>query len=423
MIPVMYQADQIQSMINELDRILRRTGRWRLWNFFIQLHDQYQMLERVRTFLLMQQRSARIPELAPIAPPALMRPLPPPHLHLNSVKLEVAALIAQRDTLREEVKFLSAIAQTTDPKTPPSSLTSAPTLTSELTLAPDTRQVEQLSALHDRTDFLLSSMDSSLQMAFTSMQKNVEVYQTTLHQGLDRMHNLGYQGEVLLSALINHLAQQMGRELAANPANPTGNPTGNPTSNPTANLTANPTTNPTNHPTSNPTINPTINPETNSTSNPTATLPETIEESKTRPSDARSQRQTPMDLLSPETVRSTPKTELSPSPQPETAVRFSPETTLVDREMTLDTLFGNPFDEASSKMSSEISSEISNDIFSDTFGNAFGDTLGDFGGGSFDSGLDSAHLDSEVNDGITDDITLEEMNALFADIPSLKSQI
>ena len=417
MIPVMYQADQIQSMINELDRVLHRTGRWRLWNFFIQIHDQHQMLERVRTFLLMQQRSDRTPAPAPTPPP--MRPLPPPHLHPDSVKLEVAALIAQRDTLREEVKFLSAIAQTTDPKTPPSSLTSAPTLTSELTLAPDTRQVEQLSALHDRTDFLLSSMDSSLQMAFTSMQKNVEVYQTTLHQGLDRMHNLGYQGEVLLSALINHLAQQMGRELAANPANPTGNPTGNPTSNPTANLTANPTTNPTNHPTSNPTINPTINPETNSTSNPTATLPETIEESKTRPSDARSQRQTPMDLLSPETVRSTPKTELSPSPQPETAVRFSPETTLVDREMTLDTLFGNPFDEASSKMSSE----ISNDVFSDTFGNAFGDTLGDFGGSSFDSGLDSAHLDSEVNDGITDDITLEEMNALFADIPSLKSQI
>ena len=386
----MYQADQIQSMINELDRVLRRTGRWRLWNLFTQLHDQHQMLDRVRTFLLMQQRSDHTPELAPISPPALMRPLPPPHLHPDSVKLEVAALIAQRDALREEVKFLSAIAQTTDPKTPPSSSTSTPTLAQ--TSALDPRQIEQLSALHDRTDFLLSSMDSSLQMAFTSMQKNVEVYQTTLHQGLDRMHNLGYQGEVLFSALINHLAQQMGRELAANPAN-----------------SANPTTNPTTNPAGNPASNP--------ASNPTAALPETIEESKTRPSDARSQRQTSMDRPSSKTVRSTP--EPSPLPQSETAVRFSPETALGDREMTLDTLFGNPLDKASNKTSDE----TSNDIFSNTFGDTFGDTLEDFGGSLFNSGPDSArntaHLSSEVND----DITLEEMNALFADIPSLKSQI
>ena len=392
MIPVMYQADQIQSMINELDRVLRRTGRWKLWNLFTQLYDQHQMLDRVRTFLLMQQRSDRTPELALISPPPLMRPLPPPHLHPDSVKLEVAALIAQRDTLREEVKFLSAIAQTTGPKTPASSSTSAPTPTP----APDTHQIEQLSALHDRTDFLLSSMDSSLQMAFTSMQKNVEVYQTNLHQGLDRMHNLGYQGEVLFSALINHLAQQMGRELAANPAN-----------------SANPTTNPT----ANPITSPTTNPITNPVINPTAALPETVEEPKAHPSDARSQRQMPLDSLSPETVRSTPKTELSSLPQSETAVRFSPEMTLVDREMTLDTLFGSQFDEASSKTSSE----TSDDIFSDTFSNAFGDTLGDFGRSLFDSSLDSArstaHLGSEVND----DITLEEMNALFADIPSLKS--
>ena len=396
MIPVMYQADQIQSMINELDRVLHRTGRWRLWNFFIQIHDQHQMLERVRTFLLMQQRSDRTPAPAPTPPP--MRPLPPPHLHPDSVKLEVAALIAQRDTLREEVKFLSAIAQTTNPKTPAPTSTPAPS-TSVPTSATETRQIEQLNALHDRTDFLLSSMDSSLQMAFTSMQKNVEVYQTTLHQGLDRMHNLGYQGEVLFSALINHLAQQMGRELAANPANLTGNPTGNPTTNSTGNPTTNSTGNP--------------------ITSPTAALPEMAPGPETRPSDVRSEKQTPMDVLSPKTARSTSETESSPSPQSEPAVRFSPETALSDREMTLDTLFGNPFDEDSSKTSSE----TSNNIFSDTFSHAFGDTLEDFGGNLFDSGLESArstaHLGSEVND----DITLEEMNALFADIPSLKSPI
>ena len=323
----MYQADQIQSMINELDRVLRHTGRWRFWTLFTQLHDQRQMLDRVRSFLLMQQRSdhrTASPELSPIAPPpapALIRPLPPPHLHPDSVKLEVAALTAQRDALREEVKFLSALTQPSDPKTPPL----APHLD------PDTRQIEQLNALHDRTDFLLSSMDSSLQLAFSSMQKNVEVYQTTLHQGLDRMHNLGYQGEVLFSALINHLAQQMGRELAANP---------------TANLMAKFTT---------------AFPDPTQTPFSASTPPETPKTSETRPPEA----------------RSTPETEPTAEPRPETAVRFSLETAVGDREMTLDTLFGNPFDETSS------------DIFGETF---------------------------EVND----DITLEEMNDLFADVPSLK---
>ena len=383
----MYQADQIQSMINELDRVLRRTGRWRLWTLFTQLHDQRQMLERVRNFLLMQQRSDRTatPELAPIAPQALMRPLPPPHLHPDSVKLEVAALMAQRDALREEVKFLSALAQTPDPKTSASNSALAPTLVP--TLAPDTRQIEQLSALHDRTDFLLSSMDSSLQMAFTSMQKNVEVYQTTLHQGLDRMHNLGYQGEVLFSALINHLAQQMGRELAANPVNSVTNPA----------------------------TNPATNPVTNSAINLTTAFPNYSTAQDVPPIHR------PLDSSTPKPTRSTPATEPSPSPQPETAVRFSPETALGDREMTLDTLFGSPFDETSNEMSNEMSDKTSSDIFGETFGDTLNDAFGDFGGSSSDSGLDFARTNAPLGSEVNNDITLEEMNALFADIPSLKS--
>ena len=74
-------------------------------------------------------------------------------------------------------------------------------------------ELARLQSIRDRTDFLLTSMDSSLQLAFGSMQKNVEVYQTTLHTGLDRMHHLGYQGEVLFSTLVNRLAQQVGREM------------------------------------------------------------------------------------------------------------------------------------------------------------------------------------------------------------------
>lgn len=387
----MYQADPIQSMINELDRVLHRTGRWRLWNLFTQLYDQRQMLERVRSFLLMQQRSdhrTATPELSLIAPypaPALIRPLPPPHLHPDSVKLEVAALIAQRDALREEVKFLSALTQTSDQKIPPLAPPSAP----------DTRQIEQLSALHDRTDFLLSSMDSSLQLAFSSMQKNVDVYQTTLHQGLDRMHNLGYQGEVLFSALINHLAQQMGRELAANP-----------TTNSTTALPDNlrSVVDRRAVPQDAPSITPIQSPFSTLTAEAT---PETLKTAGTLPISVRSNPQTHIDPSTPKKQRLIPETKPAAEPRLETAVRFSPETAIGDREMTLDTLFGNPF------------GNTSNNSLGDTSGNL----LEDFGGSSSDSVLKNSLISSDANSNfeVNDDITLEEMNTLFTDIPSLRS--
>ena len=399
----MYQADPIQSMINELDRVLHRTGRWRLWNLFTQLYDQRQMLERVRSFLLMQQRSdhrTAPPELSPIAPypaPALIRPLPPPHLHPDSVKLEVAALIAQRDALREEVKFLSVLTQTSDQKIP---LLAPPS-------APDTRQIEQLSALHDRTDFLLSSMDSSLQLAFNSMQKNVEVYQTTLHQGLDRMHNLGYQGEVLFSALINHLAQQMGRELAANPT--------------TNSTTALPDDlwsilDRSAVPQDAPSITPIQSPFSTLTAEAT---PETLKTAETLPTSVRSNPQTHMDPSTPKKQRLIPETKPAAEPRPETAVRFSPETAISDREMTLDTLFGNPFGNPFDNTSNDSLSNTFDDSLSDTLGNL----LGDFGGSSSDSVLKDSLISSDANSNfeVSDDITLEEMNTLFTDIPSLRS--
>ena len=403
----MYQADPIQSMINELDRVLHRTGRWRLWNLFTQLYDQRQMLERVRSFLLMQQRSdhrTATPELSLIAPypaPALIRPLPPPHLHPDSVKLEVAALIAQRDALREEVKFLSVLTQTSDQKIPPLAPPSAP----------DTRQIEQLSALHDRTDFLLSSMDSSLQLAFSSMQKNVDVYQTTLHQGLDRMHNLGYQGEVLFSALINHLAQQMGRELAANP---TTNSTTNSTTALPDNLRS--VVDRRAVPQDAPSITPIQSPFSTLTAEAT---PETLKTAGTLPISVRSNPQTHIDPSTPKKQRLIPETKPAAEHRPETAVRFSPETAIGDREMTLDTLFGNPFGNPFDN--------TSNDSLSNTFDDSFNDTLGnllkDFGGSSSDSVLEDSLISSDANSNfeVSDDITLEEMNTLFTDIPSLRS--
>ncbi len=307
-----YQADQIQSILHDLDRTLRKTGHWRLWNLFTRLSQQRQMLERVRDFLMMEVSSTRSKPFNPprrSQPPSasLGHPVPPPHLHPETIKLELVALTAQRDALREEVKFLEqrkALSVT------------------------DTSQVEHLKALSDRTDFLLSSMDSSLQLAFNSMQKNVEVYQTSLHQGLDRMHSLGYQGEVLVSALVNQLAQQLERELGSQaiPATP----------------------------------------------------------------------QTQTTITSLELTSLGLEMANMATPLPETAVRFSADSPVLDLDITLDNLFG----------------DSDSDSDSDSDGNS----------GS-NSGSNSNHgtTNSTENNSAYDDITLEEMNQLFANVPALRS--
>lgn len=85
-------------------------------------------------------------------------------------------------------------------------------LAAELTYHP---QLEQIQALQMRSDQMLVNLDATLQVVFESLQQNIQVYQDSLAQGVDRMHSLGQQSEVLFAALVNQLAQQLGREASS----------------------------------------------------------------------------------------------------------------------------------------------------------------------------------------------------------------
>ena len=147
--------------------------------------------------------------------------------------------------------------------------------------------------------------------------------------------------------------------------------------------------------------------------------PETLKTAGTLPTSVRSNPQTPMDPSTPKKQRLIPETKPAADPRLETAVRFSPETAIGDREMTLDTLFGNPFGNPFDNTSNDSLSNTFDDSLSDTLGNL----LGDFGGSSSDSVLKDSLISSDANSNfeVSDDITLEEMNTLFTDIPSLRS--
>lgn len=77
------------------------------------------------------------------------------------------------------------------------------------------QRLEQMRRLQAQSDRLLMTLDSTLSVVFEALQRNLQSYQESLSQGLDRMHNLGQQGEVMFTALVNHLAEQLGREASS----------------------------------------------------------------------------------------------------------------------------------------------------------------------------------------------------------------
>ncbi|HEY9749086.1 MAG TPA: hypothetical protein V6C63_10425, partial [Allocoleopsis sp.] len=77
------------------------------------------------------------------------------------------------------------------------------------------QRLEQLQMLQARSDQLLMNLDSTLGVVFEALQRNVQSYQESLSGGLERMHDLGQQGEVMFTALVSHLAQQLGREASS----------------------------------------------------------------------------------------------------------------------------------------------------------------------------------------------------------------
>ncbi|MGC9524254.1 MAG: hypothetical protein ACP5D7_01800 [Limnospira sp.] len=70
-------------------------------------------------------------------------------------------------------------------------------------------RLEQMRMLQAQSDHLLMTLDSSLSVIFEALQSNLQTYHESLSQNLEKMHGLGKQGEVIFSAWINHLTQQL----------------------------------------------------------------------------------------------------------------------------------------------------------------------------------------------------------------------
>ncbi|NJO49837.1 MAG: hypothetical protein HC840_10780, partial [Leptolyngbyaceae cyanobacterium RM2_2_4] len=84
------------------------------------------------------------------------------------------------------------------------------TESSQSLLTPAER-LKQLQMIQTQSDQLILKLDTTLRVVFDSLQDSVKSYQESLGQGLDRMHSLGQQGEAMFAALMNRLAEELGR--------------------------------------------------------------------------------------------------------------------------------------------------------------------------------------------------------------------
>ncbi len=77
------------------------------------------------------------------------------------------------------------------------------------------QRLAYLQQIQAQTDDLIRNLDLSLRAVFDALQQSVYSYQDSLNQGLNKMHSLGQQGEMMFSTLVNHLAQRMNQEALA----------------------------------------------------------------------------------------------------------------------------------------------------------------------------------------------------------------
>ena len=91
------------------------------------------------------------------------------------------------------------------------------TLAAEANLPPlhPAQRFEQLRMLQMRSDQMMVNLDTTLRVFAEALQQNIQGYQTSLSESLEKMHSLGQQGEALFGALINRLTEQMGEETIA----------------------------------------------------------------------------------------------------------------------------------------------------------------------------------------------------------------
>lgn len=262
---------QIQALINGIDEALNKTNPRLPWVMSNDAAQQRQVLEQTRQYLIALQQQTEADRLSraaggdalPKLSAALESPLPASASPsesaqqvlqavlqemnywrvnmLQPLRTEIDSLQRQREILAQEIRQLEAQRQQHSLGAQPNQQllmeflqsamaqmqanlssqvtqmiagqmqSSQPALSANASLTPAERLAHMQTA-QMQSDQLMLKLDSTLQVIFESLNRNVQTYEESLEQGLNRMHSLGQQGEAMFAFLVNRLAQQLGRE-------------------------------------------------------------------------------------------------------------------------------------------------------------------------------------------------------------------
>lgn len=73
-------------------------------------------------------------------------------------------------------------------------------------------RLEQLRLLQREFEQRLRSLDSTVNVVFETLQRNIQSYQESLSGSLEKMHSYGEQGELMFATLVKAMVQQLGQQ-------------------------------------------------------------------------------------------------------------------------------------------------------------------------------------------------------------------
>jgi hypothetical protein len=201
--------DQIQRLLTEVQDVLAQGNPRLPWGSGAQIARQRQILEQVRIYLqtalieLSQPKPNQTENQAQDVMQAVIEEMNALRSTLlRPLHSEVSTLMQQRNALQREIRQLEAHRELLEqPTAAPQNHGNLPT--------------EKLQVVHEQADQILTTLDTTLHVVFESLQKDIHAYQDSLSQGIDKLHTLGQQSEVMFSGIVGRLATQMGRDASA----------------------------------------------------------------------------------------------------------------------------------------------------------------------------------------------------------------
>lgn len=238
-----FSKDQIQALITEIDGVLQKPAPRLPW-VSGEVTQQRRVLERVRNYLVALQKQLPAAQNRSLSRTDLLsydisyqpdqsgagaqnaqQMLQTVMQEMNQLRstlmqplqADLSAMQQQREALRQEIQQLESQRRSYGSGNQQVTNEFLQVLMGRLqeNLPAQIQAAEPARSLQPQSDQTILNLDATLRAVFDALQRDMQAYQESMAQGLDRMHSLGQQSEMMFNALITHLAQQLGRETSS----------------------------------------------------------------------------------------------------------------------------------------------------------------------------------------------------------------